>query len=254
MATYTTNPTAIHSISQSSINLSVSRDGSGALSKVSLDSFKTADLSKTVPPDSTITLVAQAGNTEWIELLGTLAAPVIPKEISLDTLDITRPLHLRLYVSCPSTKRILASCERLSASADDEGELHSLLPVEPVDLGEQLWRLQAENNERPILQVHIDPNVGMLDLLKNDPLVQALVLPSVLEQVFHYLHSCFVSEDDAEQWMLLWIRFLEKIGCPIPDKDGDTDDSEWIKEATLRASFHLKLKTRYVSSKPSEAE
>lgn len=247
MVTHTTNPTRILDIPQTSVGVQITRNKLGELESIQVQRIDD-DVLQSLPATSRVWLIAKAKFSEIEVDLGTINKLDLPKNISLGELDRTRPLHIRIFAFDPTTKRILASIERLSTYDAEEGSLQSLLPVEPVDLGERAWRLLAENDARPILQVSNDPTLGLLERLKTEPLVQALILPAALEQVFQHLQECEADGDDAEEWKRRWVRFLESIDFPLPEPSDDGPDKEWPKLAADTACQHLKLKSRAVNS------
>jgi len=248
---HTTNPTEIIAIPKSDISISLARNPSTQIvEKFSLDKFELGTIAE-LPRGSRVSVIAKARFSEMEFDAGTVGAMNPLKDVILADIDKDYPLHLRVVVFDDGDKRILASCENLRVYEIDEGGIKSLLPVEPVDLGERLWHLLAVNDERPMLQVHSDPAIGMLDKVSADPVCQALVLPAAIRgAVEHLLRNR--PDDDSECWQSDWLRYLASVQIELPEEEDDQTDGDsgarqkWIDETTATISKKLMLKTRAV--------
>ena len=254
---HTTNPTGIHEIPKSSVGLRIDRNAKGEIDLLTLESL---DLTG-IPLDTNahITVIGKARDTERSFDAGTVGnrKPIISE--SLDGINKAYPFHVRVIVHNDIDKRILASCERLSIYEAEEGSLQSLLPVEPVDLGEQLWRLSTADGDRPILQVSSDPNIAMLDRIRHDALVQALVLPGAIRRALEHLLRDPPDDDDEGNWKGRWARYLEGLGIIIPDDLEDGEDiavtrSPWIEGSVSQIATQLKFKAKALAMLPGEHE
>jgi hypothetical protein len=238
---HTTNPTGIQEIPRSSILADFHRNKAGVIESISLEKLDFGGLK--LPSDAQIRVIAKARYTEEILDGGsvTLRKPI--KNVSLTKLDLSSPLHLRVIVFDPADKRILASCERLNAiETDDMGSL-ALLPVDPVELGNQLWQVQPPDTERgPILQVNSDERFTMLEDIKSDPQVQALVLPAAIGRVLEHLLRNPPDDDDPLKWQNRWLRFLEERGITVPQiEEGEALPEVWLTDSVDSIAAHLKL-------------
>jgi hypothetical protein len=173
----------------------------------------------------------------------------------LDGIDKSHPFYVRILIYDDSDKRILASCERLSVYEAEEGALQSLLPVEPAPLGEQVWRISAGDGDRPILQVSDDPDMSMLERIRHDPYVQALVLPEAVRRALEHLLR-YPAEDDEEDdsWQSRWARYLDGLGLAVPSEHSEDEgdparlESQWIDEAVRQISANLKFRSKALAS------
>jgi hypothetical protein len=248
-----TNPTGIKDIPKGRIAVTGHRDSNGVLEEISIDQLDLTDLD--LPHDARVRLVGKARNTEQLFDLGTASKLNLLKNVKLDQIDKSYPLHLRLFVFDPQTNAILASCERLSIDATSEGTTKSLLPVEPYELGEVLWKVKTGGGDRPLLLVNDNPSIGMLQKIKTDPLVQALVLPQAIEIVLRYLVRCSGDDDDEDSWQNRWKIFLKRMGAELPDTEiDDSEGDDKISELALQVSSNLKFATNFLRSvaEPSE--
>jgi hypothetical protein len=254
---HTTNPTGIHEIPKSSVGLRIDRNAKGEIDLLTLESLDLTGI--TLDPDARIAVIGKARDTERVFDAGTIAnrKPIVSE--TLEGINKAYPFHVRVIVFSDVDKRILASCERLSIYEAEEGSLQSLLPVEPVDLREQLWRLSTVDGDRPILQVSDDIDIGMLERIRHEPLVQALVLPEAIRRALEHLLRNPPSEDDEDKWKGRWERYLEGLGIVIPDDLDDDEDvvvtrAQWIDDAVSQIAIQLKLKTKSLAALPGEHE
>lgn len=107
--------------------------------------------------------------------------------------------------------RITALARSISPA---RGRSKPLLPVDPRDLGRQIWEVRFEGEDgAPILAIN-QKIPSIKDAAKNDPKFILGVYPSVLREVLYRL--IFVEEiDDTEdtdtEWHEDWLRFTEEI-------------------------------------------
>jgi hypothetical protein len=249
MVSHTTNPTSIKPIDQSAIELLIDRNEKGEIDTLSVSRIDFSHLG--IPNDSRITLIGKARYTEIGIDLGTIGRPTLISKASLASIDKRFPFNIRIIVSDPNSKKILASCEHISTYDVEQGELQSLLPVEPVDLGERLWLLSTPSGERPILQVSDDLSISMLLKIKNDPLVQSLVLPQAIEEALVHVIRSSEADEDPPEWAERWWRFLDRAGIERPelsDENEQPDYSEWISMAVFEIISKMRLKSKLIAS------
>jgi hypothetical protein len=253
---HTTNPTRIQEIDKSSVSLRIDRNNSGEIERLSLNSLDLSGLQ--LPSDARISIIGKARDSEITFDGGTVANRRIIFDERLHGIDKRHPFHVRVLVFNESDKRILASCERLSAYESEEGSLQSLLPVEPMELGEQLWRVAIPDGERPILEVSNDVHLGMLDRIKNDPMTQALVLPEAIGRALEHLLRSSGDIDEQESWQGRWVRYLESIGVELPEIEDDASQTSatatWVTDTVRIVAQKLKLKSKALSSLPGDTE
>lgn len=133
------------------------------------------------------------------------------------------------------TGRLLGIAENITPiGKNEEGGQQPLLPVDPTDLGDQVWSVKFGNN-RPWLQINnLIPNI--MNLIKTDKGFFSLVYPAVIRQIM--THLLFVEdvpdcgpEADSSDWKVLWLRWGAHL---LPDEDVPKNDSneeqkiEWI--------------------------
>lgn len=97
---------------------------------------------------------------------------------------------------------------RPTGDGDDGAGQQSLLPVSPVDLRHQVWRLDF-NNSRPWLEVN-SQIPGVMDSIKTDRRLFALVYPAVIRQVLSralLLDGVYDPDADPDGWHSQWLRW-----------------------------------------------
>lgn len=108
-----------------------------------------------------------------------------------------------------------------------------ILPIEPVDLGQQLWRL--EFRERDVFLLVNKNAPGLLDRVRSDPVFYAVVYPEVVRHILSSAIEENVDPDDEDdRWPVLWLRFGKllhpaRTTPPKPD-DPVGDREEWVEE------------------------
>jgi hypothetical protein len=110
--------------------------------------------------------------------------------------------------------RILAAADRIIPQRPDEEPTDRLclLPVDFVDLGNLIWRLDLAS-EWPSLQLNIRID-EIREIARSDVSFLSLVYPEVVRQV---LHKIIVEEDhtdpdsSTDDWKSLWLNFVIKM-------------------------------------------
>ena len=154
--------------------------------------------------------------------------------------------------------RLVGLAESIRPKAPgDEGPCgrQSILPVQPVEMGERVWRVRYEHN-RPYLQVN--KNVpDILHTVQNDTRFFALVFPEIVRQVLHralVVDGHYQVTNEENDWKDQWLRFAipwhpdqapppEDLADPLDD-DGRQQLDDWIEAAVH--GFCAKKGTAYL--------
>jgi hypothetical protein len=214
------NPTRLKEIDRKRISISVS-DVAGKLSfRLERLDLKGTGLSENLK----VVIVARAGNTNLRYEMGTVAH-LENWQKSLDGLDRSQPLRFRVLLHEEGNPILAASCENMRARDDTHSE--SLLPMEPADLGERLWKLVI-NEDGPVLQFNsiIFPSAAGAESYTP---FGAMVLPEALRQIMEkiaYDPGCF--DDESDPWNV-WAEWLKSIGAEHPPDDDDLKD-QWCNK------------------------
>lgn len=189
---------------------------------------------------------------------GTVARLVPPQDRRLEDIDPGALVLFRVKVVETVAKgRILAAADRvLPQRTEDEpvGKI-SLLPVDFVDLGGAVWRLDLEG-DWPSLQLNSRVD-NIREIARTDSRFFALVYPEVVRQV---LYQVVVVEDytdpegDPEDWMSLWLRFAwELLGqTSLPPAGGSESVNQaklkWIEDVVEAFCAENRTRERYIQA------
>jgi len=112
-----------------------------------------------------------------------------------------------------------------------------ILPIEPAEIGQELWRLKFAEHD-VFLLVNKQVN-GLVERARSDPLFYAAVYPEVVRNVLVQAITEDVDiEEDDDRWPILWLRFGKNLH-PAKENPPKADDSkedrdEWV-EVVVRA-------------------
>ena len=168
--------------------------------------------------------------------LGTIDAPCIPDPIILDKIDRSGSVLFRLKVVDSQTESglLIGSAERIRPKGEGKDERRrSLLPVRYSDMQSDVWKVEIEHGDRPILFINKRiPEVR--NKLQTDPVMQGVLLPAAFRFVLQELVRLTDSEaydDDQSDWKKDWLEFC-RISFGIQDDprdfDNDTEKRDWI--------------------------
>lgn len=124
--------------------------------------------------------------------------------------DVESTSYFRVFIVEPETSRLLGLADRIR-------------PIQPIDslvllreddgtkLGKEVWRVDFEEDESPILLINSNvPKIG--DIVLRDKVFRSLVMPQVLRQVLTQI--AFVDQkdpdDNEETWATEWFDFVGK--------------------------------------------
>ncbi len=124
-----------------------------------------------------------------------------------------------------------------------------ILPIEPVELGQQLWQLEFREHDVFLLVNKSIP--GLVDRVRSDPVFYAAIYPEVVRRILSEAIAQNVEiEDEADQWPVLWLRFGTQLHASKqePPRANDPDDirEEWIESVVDAFCETHALKDKYV--------
>jgi hypothetical protein len=162
--------------------------------------------------------IARAGSTSQRFPLGTISN-WSKDPFALEDIDPSAPLHFRFLVH-DDNPQLVASAERVRLR--DQAQAESLLPMEPADLGEEVWRLII-GDDGPILQYNaaVFPSAAGVE---NYFPFGALVLPEALRRVMEYIAHDPGKLDDENDPISAWRPWLDALGIAPPE---EADDEDW---------------------------
>lgn len=127
-----------------------------------------------------------------------------------------------------------------------------ILPIERVDLGQQLWRLEFKANDVYLLVNSRIP--GLAERFGSDPLTYAIVYPQVVREV---LSRAILDEEpdiegSSDRWFDTWARFgtgLHPLRLPPPPGDEEEDDArEWIETVVVEFCKSHAMRDRFAAA------
>ena len=161
--------------------------------------------------------------------LGTVADITVPESFVLTKFGSPDGIRFRVKVTSvtdPTAGQLLAEGSGISPVwLDDVPE--SLLPVEPTDLGQEVFRLYFQGG--PVLQIN-ENIVHWKEVVRSDyfrSLVYPIVLRSLLTQL---LREGIPDSDDNDDWRFPWLRFAQDLPdvAALPDPNDDYEIDQWV--------------------------
>jgi hypothetical protein len=126
-----------------------------------------------------------------------------------------------------------------------------ILPIEPSDLGQQLWQLEFREHDVFLLVNKDAP--GLIDRVHSDPLFYAAVYPAIVRRVLKEAIAQNVEPDEQDdRWPVMWLRFgknlhPEKEDPPRSD-DPEEDVDNWVEQIVDNFCNSHSLRDKYVSA------
>ena len=183
------------------------------------------------PTQAKVVLDATCAGSEIVQRFsfGNVERIVPEQELILDKLTGENiRFTLKIIDFSKEIGKILGIAENIrpiNAAKKTSENRQSILPIEPRDLGEQLWRLEFREYEVFLLVNKTIP--GLLERFGNDLTLGGLVYPSIIRDIFW--RACIYEKYEDEQggWKTNWVQFAKKLN---PDKPPDDEDiSTWIE-------------------------
>ena len=125
-----------------------------------------------------------------------------------------------------------------------------ILPVEPTDLGQQLWKLEFKEHDVHLL---VNKNIpGLVERVRSDALFYAAVYPEVVRRVLtEAIAENAEIEEDADRWPVLWLRFgknLHPMRETPPSKDASEEEQDdWVEDVVEAFCETHALRDKYAS-------
>lgn len=189
-------------------------------------------------PDGQVWVEAYSGPIVSRYYFGTVEHRVDPEDTHLSGFPRGLKPFFKVKVVDPDDprKRLLAFADRIAPAQREEIESgrQSILPVEYVDLGQQIWNLRMDESLDPVLQLNstITDPVGISTLAKTPEFV-ALVYPAVIRQILAQL--LLENDDPTIAADHDWLKFgsgLSSRTCPDRDSYGDNED-DFLRDARM---------------------
>lgn len=138
----------------------------------------------------------------------------------------------------------------------DLNEASGLLGVRwSADLGKQVWDLDLDGEDKPVLLVNDELHADLRDLVRSIEF-SALVLPQALNRILNaILVERDVRELDDDGWEGAWLKFTaSELGAGPPPQDADDDDDkDWIEGAVTTFCRKHDFSTKYAGALENRA-
>ena len=188
---------------------------------------------------------------------GTVSQVRPPEDRSLGDVDPRALAMFRIKVVEPKGKgRILAAADKIipRRAEDEPAKKICLLPVDFVDLGQSVWRLDLAS-DWPSLQLNIRIE-DIREIARSDAHFLSLVYPEVVRQIFYEI---LVKEDhtdpqtDPDDWMSQWLCFAALLGVKQLPPSGESepilqDKLKWIDDAVEAFCSSNKMMEKFVQA------
>lgn len=178
---------------------------------------------------------------------GTVSALSIPDVLILSEVDRSGSVLFRLKVVDNDVEpgKLLGSAERLKPKSEDDSDgRRSIFPILYRDLVHDVWKVEIEQGDRPVLIVN-KRIPGFAHRLLESPMMQGLLLPAALRFVLKELVQVTESgEDDEPGWKEEWLEYCRnELGADndpreLPDESAKED---WIDDAVQRFCENLSV-------------
>jgi hypothetical protein len=195
------------------------------------------------PQGAVVAVEAQAHWTLMRFDVGTVAAPRADAELVLSEFQSPDGILFRLKVlgSGSDSGLILGEADQIRpARPEAPGEANSLLPVQPAELGQQVWRLSFANST-PLLQ--INEKIRDWRSFLRRPVVQALLMPEIFRRMLWEALRNPADSDSSESWQASVFALASPAAGSRPaDSDGDIAE-DWVEEVVrMFATKHRLLR------------
>jgi hypothetical protein len=132
-----------------------------------------------------------------------------------------------------------------------------ILPIEPVDLGQELWQLEFREHDVFLLVNRQLPD--FVDYVRSDPAFHAVVYPEIVRQILtKAIHENAEADEDDDRWPVMWSRFgrsLHPMREPAPDEnEGIEVVEDWVSGVVRAFCAAHSLKDRFQSHALNDRE
>ena len=230
------NYTERKKIVKSRVDISLHKDREGRYfrSKVDLEGLK-------FPPEAKVYIEAYFKGVYQRFECGVVSNPREPADTRLTELPETELIYFDVSVVDESGKLglLLGKARGVAVSTTDKpNDRIPLLPVNPVDLKNQIWKLGFDSGDdgRPVLEVNRNiPDI--LERARSDADFISLVYPVVFRSVLSEIVDSGDFGTDGDSWVSDWMKFISFVlGIKYtPETDNEIGElnsakDEWIDD------------------------
>jgi hypothetical protein len=193
-----------------------------------------------LPASAAVSVEAYHRSTAMRFDCGTVGTKKIPEIFSLNELDQAGGILFRIKIVDQEDQpgKILASADRVRPSIEGEhAGRKSIFPVEYRDLGQEIWRVDINDDAGPSLLLN-SKIPALMHRIHENPLVAGAVLPAAFRIVLlHIAYSPSEDDEDGAGWKTDWRRFCsEGLGVEDDPEDLEDDDAKdlWVDDVVRR--------------------
>ena len=147
----------------------------------------------------------------------------------------------------------MAAADRIPlGKPEDEADKETILQVVPFELGDEVWRVDLDDEPRLLVNKSASADWRQMAL---SPVFVSLVYPSALRQILTtILASGHRDAEDDTDWRSKWLRFatlLPGVDPEAPPKEeGEDAELRWVDEAVAAFARKLGLKEKFSGAWP----
>ena len=126
-----------------------------------------------------------------------------------------------------------------------------ILPIEQVDLGHELWKLEFREHDVFLLVNRTVP--GLIDRARSDPSFYAAIYPEIVRKILaRAIDENADADEDDDRWPVMWLRFGKglhpaRLAAPSSE-DQDEIRQEWVDEVVSAFCEAHTLREKYISA------
>lgn len=169
----------------------------------------------------------------------------------------TAQFRLKIVDETAEHGKVLAEADGITpfTADDEEANRKSILPVVLTDLGQEIWRVQFDN-DRPVLELNKTVE-GIGQLAVSDDYFLSLAYPAVIRLILGFVFrdkELAIHDGPSDDWRVQWIKFAYAIpGVPTPPQFSEDEDEqdwndrrdEWIDGVVSAFCIHHKSLERF---------
>jgi hypothetical protein len=189
-----------------------------------------------LPASASVSVEAYHRSTAMRFDCGTVGAKKIPETLSLNELDQAGGVLFRIKIVDRDVQqgKILASADRVRPSIEGEHMgRKSIFPVQYRDLGQEIWRVDIEDDAGPFLLLN-SKVPALMHRIDENPLIAGALLPAAFRIVLlHMAYNPSEDDEDGAGWKTDWKRFCgEVLGVDVEPDELEDDDAreQWVDD------------------------
>ena len=193
-----------------------------------------------LPASASVSVEAYHHSTAMRFDCGTVGAKKIPETFLLSELDQAGGVLFRIKIVDREIQqgKIFASADRVRPSIEGEHiGRKSFFPVEYRDLGQEVWRVDIDDDAGPFLLLN-SKIPALMHRIQENPLVAGALLPAAFRIVLqHIAYNPSEDDEDGAGWKTDWKRFCSE-GLRVEDDPEDLEDDDardlWVADVVRR--------------------